>query len=246
MNCLILDKSLHLPSTSPKIEHLKKVLKIAEDGEIFVGEKNGALLLCKIHWQPDGSASFEPIRELKNPPFAGIALAVAFPRPQIAQRLLFESACFGAEKLIFYPSDKSETSYAKSSLYTSGEYEKYLEKGAEQACSTLIPKFEIAEDFQDAIKKLSSIEKAFKIAPDPYEASDTLANAISSLKNANGFREKKVSFIFGSERGFSNIERQTLRDANFTLCTLGDRILRTDTAVISALSIASTSPYSEK
>ena len=88
-------------------------------------------------------------------------MAVAFSRPQIAQRLLFEAACFGVDKLIFYPSDKSDSSYAKSALYASGEYGKWLEKGAEQACSTMIPDFKIAENFSSDIPK-AALDKAWE------------------------------------------------------------------------------------
>ncbi len=246
MNSIILDNNLSLSASSPKLEHIKKVLRAKDGDKIFAGIKNGPLYLCNIIWNADGSASFKPVSELRNPPCAGINMAVAFSRPQIAQRLLFEAACFGVDKLIFYPSDKSDSSYAKSALYASGEYGKWLEKGAEQACSTMIPDFKIAENFSDALNILTGASCAqlpiLKLAPDPYEATTTLQECV--LKSAhNGIRRKKSALILGGERGFSDSERRILRDGGFILCSLGDRILRTDTAAIAALSTISAVPF---
>jgi RsmE family RNA methyltransferase len=233
MNCLILESDFRLLDGSPKLEHIRKVLRTPEGGEIFAGTPDGKMFVCALRYE-NGGARLEPLREAPNPPRLPLALAVSFARPQIAQRILFEAACFGVEKLIFYPSSKGEADYAKSGLYARGEYREWLIKGAEQACGTLIPDFQIAGSLEEAADICACAPT--RLAPDPYEASDTLKNALTlAAENA----ATPVSAIFGSERGFSNPERELLRANGFTLCSMGGRILRTDTAAIAAMSLAS-------
>ncbi len=234
MNCLLFDTSapFSLSPDNPKLEHIKNVLKFVGNEEIFAGQKNGKLFICSYNPSPDGSAELVPIREINNPPSINASIAVSFARPQIAQRLLFESACFGVDNLIFYPATKGEKDYIKSSLYTKGEYQKWLEKGAEQACATAIPHFECAESITDAVEKIASLTPpdTLKIAPDVYEATSSISSALFNSK------DKHIATILGSERGFDNADRQLLRDKNFTLVSLGNRVLRTDTAIIATLS----------
>ena len=71
---------------------------------------------------------------------------------------------------------------------------------------------------------------SIKIAPDVYEATATISQALS------GTAQKHITAILGSERGFDNTDRSLLRNANFTLVSLGNRVLRTDSAIIATLS----------
>ncbi len=236
MNCLLFDSPppFKLTKDSPKLEHINSVLKLDNGGKIFAGQKNGGLFICQVNRIDNGDTQLSPIEELPNPPQLDASLAVAFARPQIAQRLLFEAACFGVKNLIFYAATKGERDYIKSGLYASGEYQKWLEKGAEQACATAIPNFYVAENITEATEKIDTIipNNSIKIAPDVYEAEVSITRAISSNKH--------VVAVLGSERGFANEDRQILRKHNYTLVSLGNRVLRTDSATIATLSAIAT------
>ncbi len=236
MNCLLFDTSppFALDKNNPKLEHINSVLKLDNGEKIFAGQKNGKLFICELKHLDNGDAKLCPIEEIPNPQQLEASLAVAFARPQIAQRLLFESACFGVKNLVFYAATKGERDYIKSGLYTNGEYQKWLEKGAEQACATAIPNFYTAENILEAIEKIDSIipSDSIKIAPDVYEAETTISRAITG--NAH------IAAILGSERGFANTDRQILREHHYKLVSLGNRVLRTDSAVIATLSAIAT------
>ena len=234
MNCLLLEKDapLQISADNPKLEHIRKVLKLADGGEIFVGNAGGELRVCAIKYTPEG-AKFTPLRPAANPPPLNAVLCAAFSRPQIAQRVLFEAACFGAKAVVFYPAEKGEADYAKSALYAGGEHLKWLEKGAEQACATHIPDFFAAKSLSDAAEIAEKIfpDNPLKIAPDVYEASASMSDAAANARN--------TILAFGGERGFSAADRNALRARGFTLASLGARVLRTDSAIISALAILS-------
>ncbi len=238
MNCILFPKDapMRLERGDPKLEHIVNVLKTDEGGEVFAGNQNGDLHVCSVSFTNDGGAVLKPKRFANNPRPLDAGIAVSYARPQIAQRLLFEAACFGVRNLVFYPASKGESAYAKSSLYMSGEYKKWLERGAEQACATHIPNFQYADSLRDAIDRLndSGEPNSVNFAPDVYEAESSFRDAFETY---NPVKDEYVNIIMGSERGFTNDDRITLRNNNYTLVSLGDRVLRTDSAFIAILSL---------
>ena len=64
---------------------------------------------------------------------------------------------------------------------------------------------------------------------DNYESTNSLAK-IEQLS-------EPITLALGGERGWSNPEREALRQAGFTLVDIGTRVLRTETACIAGISI---------
>ena len=79
MNCVLFPNgsAMRLDSGSPKIEHIKDVLKIGDGGEIFAGNIGGKIYICRINFGKDGSAIFSPLREVETTPPMNLSLAVA-------------------------------------------------------------------------------------------------------------------------------------------------------------------------
>ncbi len=215
-----------IPNDSPKGRHLQEFIKPQDGDEIFAGLVNKSLFKIKIFKTEGGFKTDSKRTPLPNPPILNLNLFLPFTRPQIAKRIFFEAACFGVKKICLYPANKGEAAYAQSSLIKNKEFEEDLIKGAEQACSSNIPEVEVFENLDSAIQNLSP--KSLKIAPDLYEATQKFP--LSFEKN------QEIDLVFGGERGFSANDRNILRAKNFTLVSMGQRVLRTDSAIIFALS----------
>jgi len=233
MNCILFrnkEEFLHLDFKDARATHIKKYLKPKDGDEIFVGIINEKISKAKIFIK-ESFYFFELLEtQIKTPALKNIEVAIAITRPQIAQSILFEAACLGVKKLTFYAAEKSDASYAQSSLYTE-DYKKYLIQGAEQACTCFIPEIEIAKDLESYLKTRETKKDELLFAPDNYEYESFLKE---SEKTA-----KKISLILGAERGFNAKERDLLREHNFKLVSLGDRVLRTDTAFIFSIALLS-------
>ena len=65
---------------------------------------------------------------------------------------------------------------------------------------------------------------------------EVLKDIVNSVKNEDA-TNIEVNVIIGPEGGFSDKEIELAKNANIDILSLGDRILRTETAAITALSI---------
>ena len=70
---------------------------------------------------------------------------------------------------------------------------------------------------------------ARKVALDNYEATESLGDADLTLP---------LVIAIGPERGWSSLDREVLRDNGYDLVHIGSRVLRVETACVSAYSVA--------
>ena len=124
--------------------------------------------------------------------------------------------------------EKSEPSYRNSKLWSTFEWQQQLREGTEQAFVTHIPEVQHADTLAEAIGSFW----------DPV-----LDWLLTCMKRRRHFIEsvqelKQMTLAFGPEGGWTETERQILREESFKLCTLGPRVMRIETAVIAATSLA--------
>ena len=75
--------------------------------------------------------SFAPVRT--PAPLPAITLLIGMARPQTARDLLRDATTMGVRAMHFVATERSDRSYAQSSLWTSGEWRRQLLIGAAQA-----------------------------------------------------------------------------------------------------------------
>ena len=233
MNLILLNSSetlQKLPADDRRAEHIRKTLLKADERRLYVGVTNGRMGLAAAEIHDDGSVELsiewdEKIGQVEPYP---LVLLVGLSRPQTCRKILREAASLGIRELVFFQSEKGETGYASSSLWTSGEWRKQLLEGVEQAFNTHVPEVSHAESLREAVSQYAG-SKITGIALDNYEAE----TALSEVKG----KDEPVVLVIGSERGFSAEERDDLRGAGFILAHLGSRVLRTETAVIAGCSV---------
>ena len=75
------------------------------------------------------------------------------------------------------------------------------------------------------------------VALDNIEPTASLQGFLSSKFSADEVKRAGVVAAIGSERGWTDNERQLFRKKGFTLCSMGERVLRTETAATTAVAI---------
>jgi RsmE family RNA methyltransferase len=229
-----------LPLADPRAQHLLKVLRRSPGDTFVAGIVDGPLGTGTLLSAGADSLAFgfSPVQE--PPPLAPLTLLVGLPRPQTARDLLRDATTLGAACIHFVATERSDPNYASSTLWTSGEWRRHLLAGAAQACDTRLPRVTWTHDLAAALAALPPPAKASRLALDNYEASASLASALPPAS------PPAAVLAFGPERGWGPADRAALRSAGFTLCSLGPRVLRLETAVTVAVGLALHAPRSRR
>lgn len=112
-------------------------------------------------------------------------------------------------------------------------WQKIAEEAARQSGRGLVPKILPSLSFADAVKKASS-EFDLCLMPWEEEKGKTLKEMLKDFKAEKG---KTVAVFIGPEGGYSEEEAKLASDSGIASVTLGKRILRTETAGPSVLSM---------
>ncbi len=221
-----------LPAGDARATHLLKVVGVKSGGAFFVGVANGLRGKATILDTNVGirfSVAWETCVQDALP----LAFVVGLPRPQTAKKVLFELTTLGVAGIHFFKSEKGDPAYATATLWRDEEWRDEVARGAEQAFTTLLPEVVVHTTPAAAISAAeASLPGGYaKVAPDVYEAEGPLG--------APMFAGKPGALIaIGPERGWSDREREALKQSGFTLAHLGDRVLRVETACVAAGAIA--------
>jgi 16S rRNA (uracil1498-N3)-methyltransferase len=215
-----------LQPDSPKAVHVREVLKMGVGDELFVGIINGPRGKATITQDDDQAMTFEIAWEKEIPALHPLTLIVGLSRPQTCRKILHECTSLGVQKIAFFQAEKGHASYANSKLWNTDEWQQLLILGAEQAFNTRLPEIEHFDSLEKCLKEIGP--HSSKVALDLYEAELQLGDFPISGPTA---------LAIGPERGWSAHERTTLREANYTLAQMNDRVLRTETASVAASAI---------
>lgn len=218
-----------LPRTDPRAQHILDVLRRQKGDTFDAGLVNGPRGKATLVDASPKSLTLAFAWGEPPPPLPPLTLLVGLPRPQTARKILQEATALGVGALHFISTERGETSYADSTLWSSGEWRRHLLTGAAQAFCTRLPNVTHGQSIADTLPNLQP--EATRIALDNYEAPADLA---STLKTVGA---KNVVLAIGSERGWSATERTFLRENRFALAHLGARVLRTETATVAAIAI---------
>ncbi|MGA2692304.1 MAG: RsmE family RNA methyltransferase [Opitutaceae bacterium] len=216
-----------LARSDPRARHLLEILRRKEGDAFDAGIVDGPMGKATVTSVTPERIAFGFEATSQPPPADPIELLIALPRPQTARKILCEATALGVASLRFFRSARGEPGYASSTLWKSGEWRRHLIDGAAQAFDTRLPSVVHDGGLADSIAGLGS--GATRIALDNYEA---------TRRMGPGDAGERFALAFGPERGWSAEERDLLRSAGFELAHLGPRVLRTETAVVAALSLA--------
>ena len=211
-----------------RAKHILEVLRRVEGEDVAVGLINGprgkALVREITPVELVLEFTWGEVEPLPDP----ISLIVGLSRPQTNRKVLREATAMGVERMFFALTERAEPTYASSKLWRTGEYERHVLAGVEQAFSTRVPQVRHGMPLTEALDEVRAVDCRYAL--DNYEHTVSMAR-IRPVAGAG------VALAVGSERGWSGGERQALREAGFVLAGMGQRVLRTSTAVVAALAL---------
>ena len=217
-----------LPRTDPRAVHIETILKRAPGERFDAGIVDGAMGKGWIESADPHSLKLGFAWTGEPPPLSGLQAVIGLPRPQTARKVLQEATSLGIGRITFFQAERGEPSYASSTLWSDGEWRRILVNGASQAFDTRLP---IVTHCASLAEGLAAIQPGTPvIALDNYEGTGPL----SSLARAQPL---PVALALGAERGWSEAERNILRERGAAIAHLGVRVLRVETALIAGIAI---------
>ena len=233
-----------LPLCDHRVKHIQKILKKGVGDSFDAGIVNGAAGTAEIRSvSPQGMEfCFEASGDGK--PLHPVTMIIGFPRPIQLKRLLRDIASLGVSQVHLCGTELGEKSYLKATLSQPEELTAMLKDGSIQAKSTHVPQVFVHQDVAsclDFVAGNDSIRVAgnprIHVALDNIEPTASLQGFLSSKFSADEVKRAGVVAAIGSERGWTDNERQLFRKKGFTLCSMGERVLRTETAATTAVAI---------
>jgi RsmE family RNA methyltransferase len=225
--------------------HLTDVLRAAAGGRIRAGVIGGRWGEAEVLRIGDGEVVIRPALDRDPPPPAPVALLLALPRPKVLRRVLQAVASMGVKQLVLLGSWRVEKSYWGSPALEADAIRAELVLGLEQGRDTVLPQVRVRRLFKPFVEdELDDVfPEPVRLLADPSGAAplEALTCPRTSIAPRSGAGEgarppgPRAALAVGPEGGFTAYEAGALRSRGFASFTLGDRILRVDTAVSFAL-----------
>lgn len=243
--CLFTAEEINIP-LAPHDEraiHLNKVLH-KKEGDTFsagiIGGQAGTATVTKTTEVPNPKTGKPEIQyefsfkgESDGKPLFPLVMIIGFPRPIQLKRLLRDIAALGVCQVHLTGTELGEKSYMQSTLVERGSAYQMLLDGTVQAASTHVPELFLHTSLKECLESIN--EKDIKITLDnirPEGSLETLMSGISELSE-----NQKIVAAIGSERGWTDKERNLLFEKGFKICSMGKRVMRTETAATVSASI---------
>jgi RsmE family RNA methyltransferase len=223
------------------------------------GPAPGSLGQARIASLDDSGMILEYAPSGEAPALAPLRLILGFPRPIQANRIFKDLVSLGIADIELTGTELVEKSYLESSFFRSREYRAPLIEGAEQAANPRLPRIgqhwtlkrcldtfggsgarEVAATGDSPGADEPDWRGGLFIALHPVPGAQNLGAFLSS--RTTGASEewrtgRAITLAIGSERGWTPGEVGLLGEAGFTVCALGERILKTETASVAAVSL---------
>ena len=212
--------------------HIKNVLRMKQ-GEQFLVSFDGKSSLCELEGFDDDYALAKVIEQN----FQDTALPIeiylfqGLPKSDKLELVIQKAVELGVYQIIPVQMERCIAKIENNKVKQKTErFNSIAESSAKQSKRTIIPTVSQPLSFKSALEMAKGLD-LFLI---PYENEQGILstkNALSKIKKGD-----KVGILIGPEGGFSPAEIDLAREVGLSI-SLGKRILRTETASITALSM---------
>lgn len=233
MNLLLLEPGELAPDGCARLagrraRHAAAVLRVVAGDRILAGVVDGRMGEADVLAVSPDELVLAPRLDRPPPPPLPISLLLALPRPKILRKVLAATASMGVKRIALVGSYRVEKSYWASPLLEPAALRAELLLGLEQGRDTVVPEVRLHRFFKPFVE--DELEAAFpagtRLLAHPADAAP-LADRPAAGSPA--------ALAIGPEGGWTPYEAGMLRERGFAPFSLGDRVLRVDTAVAFAI-----------
>ena len=206
-----------------------KVLRLKAGEEVLLCDGQGMEKRCRVENPEDPTLVCGEPQISATEAAVRVSVYMAFPKADKLEHVIQKATELGAAEIVAFPSERCVSRPDEKSLRKKLErWQKIAASAAEQSGRGMIPEVIVLGSYGAALERAAEADKALLFYE--HENTVTLHNALESGP------WKTVSLLTGPEGGLEEREVNKALDAGLTVCTLGKRILRCETAPLCALS----------
>ncbi len=216
------------------VNHIKNVLRMKIGEQVQISDQSGKNYLCELEAFESEKVQFRILeeRESENELTSRLYLFQGLPKSDKMEWIVQKAVELGVYEVIPVVTRRAVVKLdEKKAAKKTARWNAIAEGAAKQSGRDVIP----------CVKDVMSMENALSYAADldlilmPYEDAEGMEKTrrvIGGIKPG-----QSVGIFIGPEGGFEEAEVQKAREAGAVVLTLGKRILRTETAGLTVLSI---------
>lgn len=220
--------------SGPDAKHIAKVLRMKTGESLTVCDGCGWDYLCRIESVQESEILLrvEQKELCRTEPSVFVRLYQAMPKADKFDLIIQKAVELGVSEIIPVQTHRCVSRPdAKSMAKKLERYNRIAYEAAKQCGRGKIPAVLPMLDFTPAITQIAEADCPILF----YENSTTSMKQL--LENQNQNQNKNISILVGAEGGFEKEEVQAAQEMGIHILSLGERILRCETAPLAALAV---------
>ena len=208
-----------------------RVLRLKAEETVIVCNGRGMEWLCVVETVSSDAVELKVKEEMisDSEPKVFASIYMALPKADKLEHVIQKATELGAGEIITFPTARCVSRPDEKSLRKKlDRWQKIAASAAEQSGRGHIPEVIVLPSYSAALERAVQSDKAIVF----YE--NERATTLHQKLGEGPYRS--ISLLSGPEGGFEPFEIQQAIDAGLSVCTLGKRILRCETAPLCALS----------
>ncbi|SES83825.1 16S rRNA (uracil(1498)-N(3))-methyltransferase [[Clostridium] polysaccharolyticum] len=221
--------------TGSDVNHIKNVLRMDIGEHVVICDREGKDYYCEIASlnKEEVTAKINQINDTESELPAKLYLFQGIPKKDKMELIIQKAVELGVHEVIPVAMKRcvAKIEDEKKERKKLERWQGIATSAAKQSGRGMIPKIHTVMSFKEAVQYGKELEYCIV----PYEQAENMAATVKQVKKA--CQKKSIGIFIGPEGGFDEKEIEDIQEAGFQAITLGKRILRTETAGLTILSI---------
>ena len=216
------------------VNHIRNVLRMKPGEDVRVNDGRGKTYLCCISSYEEQTAVLDILKELDSDTElpSRIILFQGLPKGDKMEWIVQKAVELGAYSIVPFAAKRSVVKLDEKKAAKKRARWQLIAKGAaEQSGRGIIPEVSTVRTFAEALGMAGDLD----VVLIPYELEEGMKETARVLENIEC--GQSMGIFIGPEGGFEEEEVERAKEAGAYAITLGKRILRTETAGLTTLSV---------
>lgn len=212
-------------------EHVR-VLRLRPGEELVICDGKGTDYRCRYITSTNDEVEAEVVEVVpcRGEPAVDVTVYAGLPKGERADFLIQKCVEAGAKRIVFFNCERCVARPDGRSMAKKLErFARIAEAAAQQSGRGKIPAVEFENNYVEMLNRAIQAEAKLFM----YETGDDRVPMKTAIEAAGAF--KTASVVTGPEGGFTEAEAKMAKVCGMTLCSMGERILRCETAPVIAV-----------